>query len=288
MTDQNQTNPQNSGGWNQNPYGSGAQGQYGQYGQYGQQDPTAWQSQANQPGQYGMPGMPGMQASQPVQQNVYGSPGTGNGNGGGNGKMISIIIAVVAVVVILACVLYFVLAGDDDDDTTGGTARDTVTSAPLDDTLTGDGGGSYDTGTGDGSLSSQWSSLIPSTITSHLEYCYDTTFNVNYVDGSGEPFEVDGASCYTVGAEPLGYQRVDILANTDRLTYLQSALAGNEAGVSGRIFAESGTVTVGISDVESTGPTLYYLDSSTSLSVEVIEFDDESEARAAAEEMGML
>lgn len=280
MTDPNQNDPQqnpgnwnpNSGDWNQNPYGS----QPPLYGQPGQ------------PGQapmYGAPGQPG----QP------GQPGGGNGSGGGSGsgKIIAIIVGALVVVIAIVVVAIFALRGDDDDDDDS-TASDTTSSAPLDDSF-GDSGGSdstdgsddsYSTG-GDGSLPFRWSGIVPASVEEYLSECYDTSFNMNDVESS-EQSEVDGTSCYLDGPSPLSGQQVDILAEDARIIYLKDALNGDVPGASGSVFTQNGSVTVGISDVESSGPTLFYLDSDTSVSVEIIEFDTEDEARDAARELGLL
>ena len=105
---------------------------------------------------------------------------------------------------------------------------------------------------------------------------------------SSEQSEVDGTSCYLDGPSPLSGQQVDILAEDARIIYLRDALTGDVPGASGTVFDQNGSVTVGISDVESSGPTLFYLDSDTSVSVEIIEFNDENEARDAARELGLL
>ena len=278
MTDPNQNDPQknpgnwnpNSGGWNQNPYGS----QPPLYGQPGQ------------PGQapmYGAPGQPGQ-------------PGQSGGGNGGSGKLVAIIVGALVIVIIIAVVAIFALRGDDDDD--NDTASDNSTSsAPLDDSL-GDTGGSDSTddaygsddssGTGgDGSLPSQWSGIVPASVEEYLTECFDTSFNMNDVESS-EQSEVDGTSCYLDGPAPLSGQQVDILAEDARIIYLRDALNGDVPGASGTVFDQSGSVTVGISDVESSGPTLFYLDSDSSVSVEIIEFNDENEARDAARELGLL
>lgn len=281
MTDPNQNQPPqnpgnwnpNSGDWNQNPYGSPPP-MYGSQGQPGQ------------PPQYGQPGHPPM----------YGAPGQpGGGSGGGSGKLVAIIVGVLVVVIIIAVVAIFVLRGDDDDDNTA--SDNSTSSAPLDDSL-GDTGGSDSTddpygsddssGTGgDGSLPSQWSGIVPASVEEYLTECFDTSFNMNDVESS-EQSEVDGTSCYLDGPAPLSGQQVDILAEDARIIYLQDALNGDVPGASGSVFTQNGSVTVGISDVESSGPTLFYLDSDTSVSVEIIEFNDGNQAREAARELGLL
>jgi hypothetical protein len=225
---------------------------------------------------YGAPGQPGQ-------------PGGGNGSGGG-GKIIAIIVGALVVVIAIVVVAIFALRGDDDDS----TASDTTSSAPLDDSF-GDSGGSdstdgsddsYSTG-GDGSLPFRWSGIVPASVEEYLSECYDTSFNMNDVESS-EQSEVDGTSCYLDGPSPLSGQQVDILAEDARIIYLEDALNGDVPGASGSVFTQNGSVTVGISDVESSGPTLFYLDSDTSVSVEIIEFDTEDEARDAARELGLL
>jgi len=277
MTDPNQNQPPqnpgnwnpNSGDWNQNPYGS----QPPMYGSQGQQ------GQPGQPPMYGAPGQ----------------PGGGNGGNGGSRKLVAIIVGALVVVIIIAVVAIFALRGDDDDD--NDTASDTSRSAPLDDSL-GDTGSSDSTddpygsddssGTGgDGSLPSQWSGIVPASVEEYLTECFDTSFNMNDVESS-EQSEVDGTSCYLDGPSPLSGQQVDILAEDARIIYLRDALTGDVPGASGTVFDQNGSVTVGISDVESSGPTLFYLDSDTSVSVEIIEFNDENEARDAARELGLL
>ena len=243
---------------------------------------------------YGSQGQQG-QPGQPPMYGAPGQPGGGNGGNGGSGKLVAIIVGALVVVIIIAVVAIFALRGDDDDD--NDTASDTSRSAPLDDSL-GDTGGSDSTddpygsddssGTGgDGSLPSQWSGIVPASVEEYLTECFDTSFNMNDVESS-EQSEVDGTSCYLDGPSPLSGQQVDILAEDARIIYLRDALNGDVPGASGTVFDQNGSVTVGISDVESSGPTLFYLDSDTSVSVEIIEFNDENEARDAARELGLL
>lgn len=326
MTDPNQNSPQNPGEQNQNPYassdGSGQQGPQGpqnppwqpgqgdaqqnMYGPAGQQNAYGQQGQPGQNGQqgqpwqpggpqgyYGQPGQPGQPGPVDPQQNMYGQPGQpggpgGNGGSGGNGKAVAIIVGVVVVIIVIAAVLVFALRGNDDkkDD----TAAQSNTSAPLDDTFTDGGGTSEDSGSGSSGgngLSPQWAALVPSGIADHLEDCYDTSFNVHYVDEDSGAFEVDGSTCYATGTA-LDDQQVDILSNDERVSYLKDAVAGNQGASTARVFKQDGSVTVGIANVESTDPTLYYLDSSSDLSVEIMTFTDAESAQAAAQELGIL
>lgn len=265
MTDpnQNQQNPGNwspdSGGWNQNPYGP-PQGQPWQ--------PGPQQNMYGAPGGYGMPGQPG----QPE-------------NKGGSGKLVAIIVGALVVVIALAVVGILALRGDDDDDDT--TAADTSRSAPLDDTLDDSGDSGDLGGAGDNSLPSRWSGLVPASIAGYLSDCHDTSFRMNDVESS-EMSSVDGTSCTIDGPSPLSGQQVDILAEDARIVYLEDALNGDIPGASGTVFDRNGAVTVGTSDVEPPGTTLYYLDADTSASVEIIGFADDSEARAAARTLDLI
>lgn len=310
MTDPNQNNPQNSSGWNQNPYGPGGDfGQQGQPGGYGapQGQPGQPGQPGQQPGSYGTPqaqpeGYGAPQGWQPDQQNnMYGAPGMygagqpgqpgqpGNGGGkGGSGKLIGIIVAALVIVIVIAVVAILALRSDDDDDNTAAS-----TSAPLDDTLTDDGSGTGDDSDssalgGDNSLSSRWASIVPVSINDHLEGCTDTSFRMNDVNDPDRELSVDGATCHMTGSSPLGGQRVDILAHPDRIVYLEDALNGVQPGANGSVFTHDGSITVGISDVESSGQTLYYMDESSDLAVEIIDFPSEGEARTAAQELGIL
>lgn len=255
MTDPNQPNP---GNWNQNPYAP----QQPQYGQQGQ------------PPMYGQQGQPPM----------YGAPGQPGGGNGGSGKIVAIIVGALVVVIAIAVVAIFALRGDDDDDDNS-TSSDTTGSAPLDDSF-GDSDGTESTG-GDSSLPSRWSGMVPASVEELLVDCHATSFNMNDV-GTDEQREVDGTSCTIDGPSPFSGQQVDILAEDARIIYLADALNDDVPGASGTVFDRNGPVTVGVSDVESTGPSLFYLDSDSSVSVEIIEFHTEDEARDAAGMLGLL
>lgn len=308
MTDPNQNTPQGPEGPGRpqgpdyrNPYAPGpdAPGP-------GHAGPPPWQ-----PAGPGQPGGPGQPWYPDPQQNPYartGAPGLPGpvghpgqpgrpGQSGGSGKAVAVIVGAVVVVVIVAAVLVVALRSDDDtdEDTADGQS---VTSVPLDDTFTDgtDPGNRADgpSGSGDGGsggagsgLSPQWAALVPVGIADHLEHCYETSFDVHYIDSDEDSFEIDGNTCYATGPA-LDGQQVDILGDAERVGYLEDTLAGNQGASTAQVFTRDGTVTVGVADIETAGPTLYYLDSASDLSVEVMSFSDTGSARAAAQELGIL
>jgi hypothetical protein len=317
MSDPSQFNPNNDGRWSQpqgggegpvNPYGQGQPqpGQPGQYGpgqppQYGQGQPQPGQPQQPQYGQapygdqqYGQPGGPGV-------------GGTGNGSGGGSGKAIALIAGVAVAVIVIAGVLIAVLRNNDDDDDTSAQGSATASqnsqseaaSPTQDDTLGGDAGSAGSAGSsgsgasgeesaGDGSLDDQWKSIVPASLNDYLGKCEKTSFQVNYVDGDSGSDNVDGSTCYMWETNNDEHQ-VDILTNDSRVGYLTGVLNGDEDGADGEVFNQKDSVTVGASDVESYGDqTLYYVDSSNGLSVEIMGFNDVEAARTAAGDLGLI
>ena len=184
----------------------------------------------------------------------------------------------------IAIVVVAIVALGGDDDSDDSSSRAEAGSAPLDDTFTDPDTGSTD---GDGSLPSKWSGMVPASVEGFLVDCHATSFNMNDV-GTDEQREVDGTSCTIDGPSPFSGQQVDILAEDARIIYLADALNDDVPGASGTVFDRNGPVTVGVSDVESTGPSLFYLDSDSSVSVEIIEFHTEDEARDAAGMLGLL
>jgi len=205
---------------------------------------------------------------------------------------VAIVVVALVAIIIIAVALLFVLRKDDDNSTVA-TSTSARSSGVLDDTLTGDGSNatsdSSTTGDGDNSLSPTWSSQVPASVVDHLELCQDTTFDVQYIDDSTSRTTVDGESCYTTDSSVLGTQRVDILSNSERVRYIESVLNGQESGTSGEVFRHDGSVTLGVSDLETPGGvTLFYIDTSSNLSVEFISFDDAATARLGANELGLL
>ncbi len=301
-----------------NPYGAGQQGAPGQqqpqFGQqpgqqpYGQPQPGQ-QPYGQQPGQpqYGQP-QPGQQpyGAPPYGQNQYGQPGGpggpgGPGKSGGSGKAIALIAGVAVVIIVIAGILVAVLrnGGDDDKDTTardnnsGSRLSDSSPSTGADDGYDdyGYGSGSSSSGSdaaGDQSLDSQWKNLVPASLNDYLGDCTLTSFKVNYVDDTSGPDSVDGSTCSMWEGDETEHQ-VDILTSNSRVDYLNSVLAGEESGATGKVFTHNGPVTVGASDVESYGDqTLFYIDSDSGLSVEIMGFADAEDARTAAGDLKLM
>ncbi|HCT15624.1 MAG TPA: hypothetical protein DIW82_12800 [Corynebacterium nuruki] len=202
------------------------------------------------------------------------------------------------VIIVIAGILVAVLrnGGDDDKDT---TARDNNSGSRLSDSAPstssyddyGYGSGSSSSGSdaaGDQSLDSQWKNLVPASLNDFLGDCTLTSFKVNYVDDTSGPDSVDGSTCSMWEGDETEHQ-VDILTSNSRVDYLNSVLAGEESGATGKVFTHKGPVTVGASDVESYGDqTLFYIDSDSGLFVEIMGFADADDARTAAGDLKLM
>lgn len=174
----------------------------------------------------------------------------------GVGRTVAIILGTVAVVVVALIVLLIALPDDDDGDGSG---------QPLD---------------------SRWAALVTPTIADHVHNCQGHSYEL---DNLGTRTTTDGILCATTGGAGLGSQDAEFLTDSRRVEYLREVLDGTLAsGAHREVFRNEGNVRVGTSDAEGDGYTLYYLDSSRNLSLEIVSFPDAGTARAAAGEMGML
>lgn len=135
---------------------------------------------------------------------------------------------------------------------------------------------------GDGSLSGEWSENSPGALVDGTEDCYDTTFTLTF---NGSDREVDGASCDLAVGTVLDATRVDFIGDAGWAANIRDILT---EGASSTVLSTSWSVTVGVSDeIGGSDYTLYYLDTSAGMSVEVESFGSVAAARLAAEDLGM-
>lgn len=135
---------------------------------------------------------------------------------------------------------------------------------------------------GDGSLSGEWSESSPDALVDGTEDCYDTTFTLTF---NGSDREVDGASCDLAAGTVLDATRVDFIGDAGWAANIRDTLT---TGAGSTVLSTSGSVTVGVSDeIGGSDYTLYYLDSSIGMSVEVESFGSVAAARHAADDLGM-
>lgn len=140
----------------------------------------------------------------------------------------------------------------------------------------------------DGSLPGEWSDAAPAALVDSSGDCHDATFTLRYRDDhqdvSGK--QVDGYSCDIDGDTPLDGTRADYVTDSGWVDFLSDLLDDGDDG--SVVFGRSGGVTVGASNMANgSSYTLYHLDSSAGTSIEVESFTSLSEARTAAEMLGM-
>lgn len=140
----------------------------------------------------------------------------------------------------------------------------------------------------DGSLPGEWRDAAPDALVDSSGDCHDATFTLRYRDDhqdvSGK--QVDGYSCDIDGDAPLDGARVDYVTDSGWVDFLSDMLDDGDDGSA--VFGRSGGVTVGASNMANgSSYTLYHLDSSAGRSIEVESFASLSDARTAAEMLGM-